>query len=85
MIEITIKIEGMQCGMCEAHLNDAVRGAFSVKKVTSSHSKGRMVILAEQDIDEEKLKSVIENTGYQAVAVDKAPYEKKRIFSALRK
>ncbi|WP_342759239.1 heavy-metal-associated domain-containing protein [Kineothrix sedimenti] len=85
MIGITIKIEGMQCGMCEAHLNDAVRGAFPVKKVTSSHGKGRMVILTEQDINEEKLKSVIENTGYQAVAVDKAPYEKKGIFSALRK
>ena len=40
MVQITLKIEGMQCGMCEAHVNDAVRRTFPVKKVTSSHGKG---------------------------------------------
>lgn len=39
MIKITVGVEGMACGMCEAHVNDAVRGAFPVKKVTSSHTK----------------------------------------------
>ena len=39
MQKITVKVDGMQCGMCEAHVNDAVRAAFPVKKVTSSHSK----------------------------------------------
>ena len=42
----------MMCGMCESHVNDAVRKAFQVKKVTSSHSKGQTVILTENDIDE---------------------------------
>lgn len=41
MQKITVKVDGMQCGMCEAHVNDAVRAAFPVKKVTSSHSKKR--------------------------------------------
>lgn len=45
MLKITLKIDGMACGMCEAHVNDAIRKAFSVKKVTSSHSKGRTEIL----------------------------------------
>ena len=40
MVKITLDIEGMACGMCEAHVNDAVRRVFPVKKVTSSHSKG---------------------------------------------
>lgn len=39
MVKITIGIEGMACGMCEAHLGEAVRNAFQVKKVTSSHMK----------------------------------------------
>ena len=34
MTQITIKIDGMMCGMCESHVNDAVRRAFPVKKVT---------------------------------------------------
>ena len=41
MVKITVGVEGMQCGMCEAHVNDAVRKAFPVKKVTSSHTKNR--------------------------------------------
>ena len=47
MYQITLNIDGMMCGMCESHINDAVRSAFSVKKVTSSHSKGQTVILSE--------------------------------------
>mgnify|MGYP000538499094 CR=1 FL=1 len=39
MIETTVKVDGMMCGMCEAHVNDAVRKACPVKKVNSSRSK----------------------------------------------
>ena len=47
MMKITVGIEGMACGMCETHINEAVRNAFHVKKVTSSHTKKQMVILAD--------------------------------------
>ena len=50
MVQITLKIQGMMCGMCESHINDAIRQAFPVKKVTSSHTKGETVILADQAI-----------------------------------
>ena len=39
MIKLTVGIEGMACGMCEAHINETVRNTFQVKKVTSSHTK----------------------------------------------
>ena len=65
MEKIVVKVDGMQCGMCEAHVNEAVRAAFPVKKVTSSHAKGETVILTEQDIDDAKLKEVIDKTGYE--------------------
>lgn len=52
MVKITVGIEGMACGMCETHINEAVRNAFRVKKVTSSHTKKQTVILAEKDIPE---------------------------------
>ena len=35
MIETTVKVDGMMCGMCEAHVSDAIRGALPVKKVTA--------------------------------------------------
>ena len=28
MLKITVQVDGMMCGMCEAHVNDAVRKAF---------------------------------------------------------
>ena len=61
MVKIIVGVEGMACGMCEAHINEAVRNAFPVKKVTSSHTKKQTVIIAESSVDEEKLKDVIAN------------------------
>ena len=84
MVKITVAIEGMACGMCEAHINEAVRNAFQVKKVSSSHAKKQTVIIAEQDIPEQGLKDVVAKAGYDAVLVSSEPYEKKGLFSAFR-
>ena len=80
MLKITVQVDGMMCGMCESHVNDAVRKTFQVKKVTSSHSKGQTVILTENDIDEGTLRSAIGATGYEVKEVSKEPYEKKGLF-----
>lgn len=78
MVQITIQVGGMMCGMCESHLNNAIRTAFSVKKVTASHSRGRIVIVAEETIDEAALRKVVSDTGYTVGQITQAPYEKKR-------
>ena len=80
MNKITVKIDGMMCGMCESHVNDAVRRAFPVKKVTSSHTKGETVILTETDISEEQLRTAIEPTGYRVLEVSTEEYGKKGLF-----
>lgn len=84
MLRITLKVDGMMCGMCESHVNDAVRRAFPVKKVTSSHKKGETVILTEADIPEQKLREVIEATGYRVLAVSRETYEKKGLLGIRR-
>ncbi|MCM1044625.1 MAG: cation transporter [Candidatus Gastranaerophilales bacterium] len=85
MVKITLEIEGMACGMCEAHINEAVRNTFQVKKVTSSHTKKQTVVIAEQDIPQQELESVIEKAGYNVVSADSEPYEKKGLLSAFRR
>ena len=80
MWKYTVEVNGMMCGMCEAHINDAVRKAFPVKKVTSSHGKGQTVIIAKEDIPEDKLRETIEASGYRVLAMEKASYEKKGLF-----
>ena len=85
MKKITVKVEGMRCGMCESHVNDLVRRNFNVKKVTSSHIKGETVILAPQTIDPGQLIAAISADGYKASDVREEEYEKKGLFSFLKK
>ena len=80
MIQTTVKISGMACSMCEAHINDAVRRVFSVKKVTSNHSKGQTIILSEEPLEETSLRKAINDTGYTAGEITAVPYEKKGFF-----
>ena len=60
MEKITVKIDGMMCGMCESHMNDTFRQNFKVKKVSSSHAKGETVAIVDEDIPDEKLKEAVE-------------------------
>ncbi len=80
MVKITLHVDGMACGMCEAHVNDAVRKAFPVKKVNSSHGKGITEIIAQQPLDEEALRKAIDATGYTVTAINTEAYEKKKRF-----
>ena len=84
MVRITMDIDGMQCGMCEAHINEALRRAFPVKKVSSSHSKGETVLLLEEDPGDEALRRVIEPTGYRLQGIRREPYEKSGFFARFR-
>lgn len=70
-------IDGMMCGMCESHINDAIRREFKVKKVTSSHAKKQTVILTEKPLDEDKLRKVIDDTGYKVTSIETSEEEKK--------
>ena len=85
MIKTTVKVDGMMCGMCESHVNDAVRNAIEVKKVSSSHKKGTTEILTEQPVDEEKVKAAIEATGYKVLGITTGEAEEKKEFSLFHK
>ena len=78
MVKVVVKVEGMACNMCEAHVNEAVKKAFVVKEVTSSHKDSVTEIIAESALDEVKLKEVIEEEGYTVLGVSTEEYKKKR-------
>ncbi len=81
MIKTTLRIEGMVCSMCEAHVCDAIRKAVpSAKKVSASRSKKEASFLTEEAVDAEPLKTAINATGYTCLGVESAPYEKKGLF-----
>ncbi len=84
MIKTTLKVDGMACAMCEAHVNDAVRDGFDIKKVTSSHSKGETVIISESSLDGEALTKKIGEGGYRVLEIKEESYEKK-LFGIFKK
>ena len=81
MIKTTMKIDGMMCGMCEAHICDAIRKAVpEAKKVAASRSKKEASFLTEEAVDTNSLKAAIDATGYTCLGMESAPYEKKGLF-----
>ena len=81
MYKTTLKIDGMACSMCEAHICDCIRNNFNVKKVKASHKKGECEIISQEALDEQKLKGEISKTGYKVVLITREPYVKKGLFS----
>ena len=84
MLKITLEVEGMRCGMCETHVNDVVRRVEGVKKVKSSHIKGRTVVVAEDGMNAALIKEAIAKQGYGVGRIETQPYEKHGLFSHKR-
>ena len=85
MIRTIVQISGMRCGMCEAHVNDAIRNALPVKKVTSSRAKGTTVILSEQPVSRDRLRQAVGAAGYIVLSAEEEIVPEKKPFSFLRK
>ena len=81
MIKTTLKIDGMMCSMCEAHICETIRKAApAAKKVAASKRKKEASFLTEEAVDAEALKAAIDATGYSCLGIESAPYEKKGLF-----
>ena len=81
MIKTTLKIDGMMCGMCEAHVCDAIRKAVpTAGKVVASRRKKEASFLTDEDVDNDRLKAAIDATGYKCLGIESVPGEKKRSF-----
>jgi copper chaperone CopZ len=81
MNKITLKIDGMMCSMCEAHICDAIRNTVpSAKKVAANRKKKEASFITGEPVDTDELKKVIDATGYICQGIETVPYEKKGLF-----
>lgn len=81
-IKYTLEIKGMMCGHCEAHVNDAIKNSFEVKSVNSDRTKNQTIVVASKELDEEKIKTVVKEAGYDLVNISKEETSGKRSFIA---
>jgi len=66
---ITLNIDGMMCGMCEAHINDIIRRTIpNAKKIKSNHRQNICTFVVDEMIDLELLKEEIAKTGYRVLS-----------------
>lgn len=66
-IEKTIKVEGMMCGHCEAHVKEALEKIKGVEEATADHETGKVVLKLSKDVDDKKISDAVKKAGYTVV------------------
>ncbi len=69
LIEYTLSVRGMRCGMCESHIQDVIRRNFDVVKVKANRHKKEVQIISKIPFDESKLTEVMNSTGYPYLGI----------------
>ncbi|MGN0520648.1 MAG: heavy metal translocating P-type ATPase [Candidatus Fimenecus sp.] len=64
-MEKTLKIEGMMCGHCEAHVKSALEALDGVESAKVSHESGTAVLTLNKEVADEVLKAAVEAEGYK--------------------
>lgn len=65
-----ISIEGMSCGHCVKHVNDALNEINGVTNVNVSLNDKSASIDATNDVKDEDIKFAIEDAGYEVVSIE---------------
>ncbi|MBE6804756.1 MAG: heavy metal translocating P-type ATPase, partial [Ruminococcaceae bacterium] len=66
-MQITMKIEGMMCPHCEAHVKKALEGVAEVREAIVSHKDGTAIVTLDADAAPVTLKKAVEEQGYKVI------------------
>lgn len=77
MNKYILGIDGMGCGMCEMHVEDKLRKAIKLKKVSASHINNNVIVITELELREDDFKKILDPTGYRITSYNKSIAVKK--------
>ena len=60
-----IEVKGMMCGHCEATVKKALEELPQVEEAKVSHTDGKAIVILSEEVEDDILKKVIEDHGYQ--------------------
>lgn len=66
----TVKVEGMMCEHCAAHVKDALCKIEGVNSVKVDLAGKKAEVKGKRAFNEEELKSAIEGAGYKYVGIE---------------
>ena len=66
-MEKTIKVEGMMCAHCEAHVKEALEGIPGVASAVADRLSGTATVTLAEDVEDTVLRAAIETKGYKTL------------------
>ncbi len=63
--EMKIKVNGMMCGHCEAHVKKALEAIDGIESAVASHEENMVTITNTKDVEEAAIKAAVEEAGYE--------------------
>ncbi|MBR3735908.1 MAG: heavy metal translocating P-type ATPase [Lachnospiraceae bacterium] len=63
--EMQIKVTGMMCAHCEAHVKKALEAIDGIESAVASHEQNRVTITTTKDVDEAQIKKAVVDAGYE--------------------
>ena len=67
MVKVTVNVEGMMCGHCEATVKKALEAIDGVSAAEADHVKGTATVTLTKDVPTEVLKKAIEDKDYKVI------------------
>ena len=67
--KITLDVEGMMCGHCEARVKKALEAVEGVVRATASHTENTAVVETDGSVDVETLRAAVEAQDYKVLSV----------------
>ena len=64
-----IKVNGMMCEHCEAHVKKALETVSGIKSAAASHTDGLVTIETSRSVDEKLLKKAVTEAGYEYAGI----------------
>lgn len=69
-MEITVKIEGMMCSHCEAHVKKALEAIPGVTEASPNHKSGIATVKSDTSVPIQEIKAAVEGAGYKFISAE---------------
>lgn len=67
--EMKIRVEGMMCEHCEAHVRKALEAIDGIESATASHKDKLVTLKTTKEIEESAIRKAVEDAGYQYAGI----------------
>ena len=67
--DMKIKVNGMMCGHCEAHVKKALEAIEGINSAEASHEENLVTISCDGNVDEAVIKAAVEEAGYEYAGI----------------